>query len=76
MVKVTAEKLRTHVERALHKLDVDVANHVIRQIVTDIQMLYLAVLVHLLKDILIEILVKQKISQCLSTSTTQISKYC
>lgn len=45
--------------RALHKLDVDVANHVIRQVVTDIQMLYLAVLVHLLKDILIEILLKQ-----------------
>lgn len=76
MVKVTAGKLRTYVERALHKLDVDVANHVIRQVVTDIQMLYLAVLVHLLKDILIEILVKQKISQCLSTSTTQISKFC
>lgn len=42
--------------RGLHKFDVHIANHVICKVVADVQMLYLAVLVHLLKDVLIEIL--------------------
>lgn len=42
--------------KGLHKLDVHIANHVVRQVVADVQMLYLAVLVHLLKDVLVKIL--------------------
>ena len=42
--------------RGLHKFDVHIANHVICKVVADVQMLYLAVLVHLLKDVLVEIL--------------------
>ena len=38
------------------ELDVHIANHVVRQVVADVEMLNLSKLVHLLKDILIEVL--------------------
>ena len=39
------------------EFDVDVADHVVSQIVADVEMLDLSKLVHLLKDVLIEVLV-------------------
>ena len=38
------------------ELDVHIANHVVRQVVADVEMLNLSKLVHLLKDVLIEVL--------------------
>ena len=40
----------------LLELDVYIADHVICQVITDVQMLYLSKFVHLLKDVLIEVL--------------------
>ena len=55
--------------RSALELDVDVANHVVRQVVAHVQVLDLAVLVHLLKDVLVEVLGMAAAVYCMSAQT-------
>ena len=52
----------------LNELDVNVANHVVRCVIANVQVLDLAILVHLLEDVFIEVLKRQH-SDCERRST-------